>query len=303
MLTIQQVECHALERYRFERLLMGTRFVLVCYAKDQASANRAADEAFEVAERLNTIASDYLPKSEISRLSTHLPNTVIPVSTTLYSLLDKAREVAELTHGAFDPTLGPLTKLWRQSRATKRLPASFEISEAKEKTGWRYFTLSTEDMSITLHKSNMQFDLGGIAKGYVVDLMYESLVAKGIDRVMIAAGGDIRLGNPPPGRTGWKVGIQTFDLESYEEVRVLSNVAVSTSGDLYQSIEIGGERYSHIVSPWTGVGLTKRIAAVVIAKEGKLSDPIATAACVAGFEAMQKFRAIPGVLELKITLP
>ncbi|RYD29619.1 MAG: FAD:protein FMN transferase, partial [Verrucomicrobiaceae bacterium] len=172
-----------------------------------------------------------------------------------------------------------------------------------DRTGWRHFTLDPASRTITLHREDMAFDLGAVAKGYAADLMLESLAANGIRRAMIVAGGEIRLGDAPPGREGWRVAVRTFDPSRPDEVVVLSNAAVSTSGDLYQSVEIDGIRYSHILSPLTGLGLTRRVAAMVIADEAKLSDPLSTAACVLGPDASEKLRNFPGLRELKVTTP
>jgi thiamine biosynthesis lipoprotein len=141
---------------------------------------------------------------------------------------------------------------------------------------------------------------GGIAKGHTADLMLASLAAAGISRAMIAAGGDIRLGDPPPGRDGWRVALQAFDRTCLEDVLILSNAAVSTSGDLHQSVEIDGVKYSHVLDPATGLGLTRRIAASVIADEAKLSDPLATAACVLGPDASERLQKLPGVREVRV---
>ena len=288
------------ERFRFERELMGTRFVVVCHAVDQTVAKRAVDAAFAIAEVVNQTASDYLAESELSQLALQPPGKPVVLSPMLYRLLDHSRHLAASSGGAFDPTLAPLSILWREARETGRLPDPESISNARAATGWRHFTLDPASRSITRHRTNMAFDLGGVAKGYTADLMLESLAAAGIPRAMIAAGGDIRLGDPPPARDGWRVALQTFDLARHDEVLTLCNAAVSTSGDLHQSVEIDGVKYSHILDPATGIGLTRRIAASVIADEAKLSDPLATAACVLGPDAGAALRRLPGVREVKI---
>lgn len=291
------------EKFRFERPLMGTRFMMVCHADDRDTATKAAAAAFQTAEELNATASDYLPESELSMLSSKPIGTPIPLSPLLYGLLEHSRRMAEATDGAFDPTLGPLTRLWRETRDARRFPDSGKLQSARDRTGWRNFTLDPEARTITLHRENMAFDLGAVAKGYVADLMLEALVKRGIPQAMIVAGGEVRLGDPPPGKEGWRVAVQTFDPARPDEVVVLSNAAVSTSGDLYQSVEIEGIRYSHILSPGTGLGLTRRIAAMVIADEAKLSDPLSTAACVLGPDASGKLRHFPGLRELRVRTP
>jgi FAD:protein FMN transferase len=287
-------------KHRFERQLMGTRFTIVCHASDQNAARKAAESAFSIATEMNSIASDYLPTGELSQLTKKPVGIPIRISSTLYQLLDHSRQLAEITHGAFDPALGPLTVLWRETRDHGRLPDPVKLLSARASSGWRHFTLDPASRDITLRRENMAFDLGGVAKGYAADLMLESLVTAGIPMAMIAAGGDIRLGDPPPDRDGWRVALQTFDPARADEMLVLSNAAVSTSGDLHQSVEIDGIRYSHILDPATGLGLTRRLAATVIADEAKFSDPLATAACVLGPDAREAMEKLPGVRQVKI---
>ena len=236
----------ASEKFCFSRPLMGTRFSVVCHAGDRAAAELAAGAAFAKAEEVNAVASDYLPDSELTRLSAKPVGVPVPVSAMLFDLLAHSRRIAEATGGAFDPTLGPITKLWRETRASGHLPAAETLAAARAASGWRHFTLDPEARTVTLLRENMAFDLGGIAKGYAADLMLESLAAAGIRQALVTAGGDIRIGAPPPGRKGWNVALKTFDLGKNDEVLILSNAAVSTSGDLHQSVQIEGvELFPH----------------------------------------------------------
>jgi thiamine biosynthesis lipoprotein len=290
----------AAEKFSFERPLMGTKFGLVCYAESRVVAEKAAEKAFSKAEEINAVASDYLPESELSLLSTKSIGVPVPLSPLLFDLLDHSRRIAEATGGAFDPTLGPMTKLWRKTKTSGRLPDPENLAAARYACGWRHFTLDPEARTITLLRENMAFDLGGIAKGYSADLMLDSLAAAGIRQALVTAGGDIRLGDAPPGREGWKVAVKTFDVGKNEEILTLSNAAVSTSGDLHQSVVIDGVSYSHILDPATGLGLTRRVAASVIADNAKISDALATAACVMGSDALNNF---PGVREVRVHKP
>lgn len=290
----------AVEKFSFERPLMGTRFSVVCYAEEREVAEKAVEAAFAKAVEVNAVASDYLPGSELSLLSAKRVGEPVSLSPLLFDLLSESRRIAEATQGAFDPTLGPMTKLWRETRASDRLPDPETLAGARAASGWRHFTLDPQARTITLLRENMAFDLGGIAKGYAADLMLESLAAAGLRQALVTAGGDIRVGEAPPGREGWNVALKTFDLGKNDEVLTLSNAAVSTSGDLHQSVEIEGVSYSHILDPATGLGLTRRVAASVIADEAKLSDALATAACVLGSDALREF---PGVREVKVHSP
>lgn len=264
-------------RHVFERPLMGTRFSITCHGPDEAAARKAAAAAFAAGEEVNRIASDYLADSELMRLPT---GQATKVSPRFGELLAASFRFAAATDGAFDPTLGPLSKLWRETRRTRQLPTPEVLARARDASGWKHATW--DGTALLLEKPGMQLDLGGIAKGFAADRMLAVMVEAGFPRTCIAAGGDLRLGDPPPGKTAWRIGLQTFDEDEPEEVVELANCAVSTSGDLHQHVEIAGKRYSHILDPATGLGLTGRIAVSVIAKDAATSDALATAACVAG---------------------
>lgn len=267
-------------RFAFERPLMGTRFSVICHGGDEAAAKAAADEAFAEAEKINAVASDYLPDSELMRLPAGGP--AVELSPLFAELVSASLATAERSGGAFDPTLGPLSRLWRESRRTGILPSVEAREAAKAACGWRDVEFDGPTRRLRLKKPGMRLDLGGIAKGFAADRMFDVMKKHGFARTCIAAGGDLRLGDPPPGKTGWKVGLKTFDRDRPEEVVELSNCAVSTSGDLHQFVEIGGKRYSHIVDPRTGLGLTERVAVSVIAPTATVSDALATACCVTG---------------------
>lgn len=271
----------------FERPLMGTRFAVTCHGSDEAKATAAADEAFAEGERINAAASDYLPDSELMRLPAG--GAAVPVSPLLAELLEVSRDMAERCGGAFDPTLGPLTTLWRESRRTGELPAGEDRAAALAACGWSELNVDAKARTVRLGKPGMRLDLGGIAKGFAADRMFGVMKKHGFATTCITAGGDLRLGDPPPGKTGWKVGLKTFDPERPEEVVELSNCAVSTSGDLHQFVEIGGKRYSHILDPRTGLGLTEKVAVSVIAPTATVSDALATACCVTGAAGAEEF--------------
>jgi thiamine biosynthesis lipoprotein len=259
---------------------MGTRFVISTYG-DETKAKSAADLAFRRAEEINQCASDYIADSELLRLSKLPAHQPIVVSATLFDLLTQSLHFAKITEGRFDPTLGPLTYLWRQSRRNGALPSNEILHAAQQACGWKNVELDPNKKTITLLKNNMRFDLGGIAKGYAADAMLAIMQQHQFSRSCITAGGDLRIGESPPGKIGWSVGVKTFHPSQLAETKELSHCAVSTSGDLHQSIEINGVHYAHIVDPKTGLGLTTHRAVTIIAPNATTSDALATAACVA----------------------
>jgi len=276
----------ALQRFTFEEPHMGTRFRIVLYAPDEATATKAAQAAFARVAELNRIMSDYLADSELMRLCKHAGSEPMKVSQDLFAVLQKAQDVAQLSGGAFDVSVGPIVRLWRVARKTKKLPDPEELKRALAKVDYRNIRLDAERRTVQLLVMGMLLDLGGIAKGYAADAILEVLRGHGITRALAAAGGDIAVGGSPPDAKGWKIGITPLSptAKTPAQYVLLKNAAVSTAGDANQYVEIDGVRYSHIVDPKTGMGMVGRRSVTVIAPKGLWSDGLDTAACVMGLD-------------------
>lgn len=281
---------------------MGTLFRIVLYAGDESAARAAADFAFDRVDLLEDVMSDYQADSELNLLREQEPGVPVKVSNDLFAVLQKGQELSRLTGGAFDVTLGPYTRLWRFSRKRKTLPSPAELHAARAVSGYRNLTLDPEHHTVTQRVPGMRLDVGGIAKGYAADEALASLKSLGFDRALVAASGDIAIGNPPPGARGWSIAIANPGpaTNSAAKSLLLHNAGVSTSGDTEQFVEIEGVRYAHILDPQTGLGLTNSIQATVIAPKAFLSDPLATAVCIMGpqkgFKVLQRFHGTRAVV-------
>ncbi len=299
---------HAQQRFDFSAPLMGTTFHLSLHAESQVKAETAADAVFQCIAALNAIFSDYEPNSELMKLCNSAPGQPFKASAELFDLVSRSMEISQLTAGAFDITSGNLTKLWRRAKRLQKLPPADRLQQALTATDWQAVQLDAKAHTITLSKPGMLLDLGGIAKGYAADEGLRILREHHITRALVMAGGDIAIGDPPPNQDAWEIKLRTFtkpapDAEEVMETVRLKNCAVSTSGDLYQFIEIDGARYSHIISPKTGLGLTLRIACSVIAPDCTTSDALATAMCVLGREkGLEAIAKLPGV-SVKFAVP
>ncbi len=274
----------AWQRFEFNEPEMGVNFGLTFYARDKSAARRAAKEVYERIEALNAIFSDYNPNSELNRL-THQPvGRSVKVSEELFVILQLAQSLSLETNGAFDITAGPYTRLWRQARRQKKLAGPILLKQAAQSVGHEKLNLNSTTRTVTCLALGMRLDLGGIAKGWAADEALSVLRKHGITRSLCAASGDIAIGDSPPGKEGWEVGVRALDKHGnfYNRTLSLRNCAVSTSGDTFQFIEIGGQRYSHIVNPRTGLGLTNRIMVSVIADKAMETDSQATAISVLG---------------------
>lgn len=277
--SFQAALASELQRFEYSEVAMGVKARIVLYAYDETSAQTAAKAAFERIAYLEDVMSDYRPTSELMRLCAQAGGPPVKVSPELFLLLRKSRELSERTGGAFDVTVGPMVKVWRAARKSGEFPSFAPLREARAKVGWRDLILDATAGTVELKTPGMQLDLGGIAKGYACDEALRVLKRHGIRRALVEMGGDIVVGDSPPDRAGWEIEIPGSD-----EPLILSNSAISSSGDTEQFVEVGGRRYSHIVDPRTGLGLTNRIAVTVIASDGITSDSLATALNVLGDE-------------------
>ncbi len=281
-----QARASSLHRFEFSSPHMGTLFSITLYAKDRETASKAAHAAFHRVEELDRMMTDYREDSELMRLCAQPAGQPGRVSPELFDVLNRARQFSRLSDGAFDITVGPIVRLWREARKTKTLPSSEALASARASVGWRNVGLDRWHRSVRLLLPNMRLDLGGIAKGYAADEAMKTLKRMGVHRALVAASGDIAIGDAPPDRRGWTIGLTDIDEHSNTTSRsvLLHNAAVSTSGDTEQAVEIEGLRYSHIVNPATGLGLTNRIQVSVVAPDATTTDALATALCVLGVD-------------------
>jgi len=229
--------------------------------------------------------SDYRPGSELMRVCrATAANEPVSISDDLFEVLAQAHAIAEASDGAFDVTVGPLVRLWREARAEGRLPAPGAIEEARARVGWRAIILDPECRTLTLVRDGMQLDLGGIGKGFAAGEALDVLRRRGLDRCLVDLGGDIALGEPPPDRAGWRVAINGGWTGEKPWFLEMARAAVATSGDTSQFIEVEGVHYSHILDPRTGRGLTSRLAVTVIGSDAATADALASAVSVLGEE-------------------
>lgn len=285
-----------LSRFSYSQIHMGVQTRVVLYAEDEPAARSAAQAAFARIAELDAALSDYRQDSELNRLCAGPAGRWTQVSDDLFRALSKARELAEATEGAFDCTIGPLTRLWREARARGTLPDPGAIAAARARVGWRLVELDGSARSVRLAADGMRLDMGGIGKGLAAQAAVDSLRAHGVERCLVALAGDVAAAAPPPDERGWRVAIEAGPSDTASRTLVLENGAVSTSGDAEQYVEIDGVRFSHILDPRTGLGLTTRTAATVVARDGATADALASAFCVLGpGEAARVAPRFPGV--------
>ena len=274
-----------LHRYESVEPHMGTLVKITVYTSGEDGARRAFRAGFDRIAALDAILSDYKPDSELSRISGMAVGAPAEVSRDLFTVLEAAQELAEATAGAFDITQGPVIRLWREGRRSRRVPDADALREAAARTGYQKLHLDPDRCTVRLDQRGMALDVGGIAKGYAASEALAAISNLGVRSSMVAISGDLAFSNAPPGTSGWRISVHDLPGEqAVPQVLQLANGAVSTAGAAEQHLDANGHRYSHIVDPSTRMGLTDDLTVTVIARTGLVADGLDTAMSVLGIE-------------------
>ena len=284
LLATSSAMAEELSRYEAARPAMGSRFSIVLYAENDDQARTAFGAAFRRIADLDQALNDYDPRSELSKLSAASPTqSPVTASDDLWAVMLHSRRFHGESGGAFDVTVGPLTSLWREARRKKTLPTVKQREAALAAVGFQHVAMIEASQSISLARANMRIDLGGIAKGFAVDEALAALKKHGIESALVNGGGDIAASAAPPLREGWKIGVAPLAADAKpSRFLLIAHQAIATSGDTWQFVEIDGVRYSHIVDPQTGLGLTERSSVTVVAPDCTTADALASAISVLG---------------------
>ncbi|MBI5367387.1 MAG: FAD:protein FMN transferase [Planctomycetes bacterium] len=272
------------------RTAMGTLLTITVDGLPAAAAQAAVERAFGEVERLEAAMSLWRADSELVRAVPRARREPVPLSADLFGALALARRVAEESDGAFDPTVGPLVRLWGFIGEGTRVPAAEAITAARARVGWRRLLLDPSLRSLRLEGEGSEIDLGGIGKGWAVDRAVAVLRAAGATAGMVNFSGNLRVfGPPPPGLEapagGWTVHVQhPRDPESTLATLRLAGGAVSSSGDYEKFFLQDGVRYGHILDPRTGWPARGLAAVTVVAPTAAEADALSTALFVLGVE-------------------
>jgi FAD:protein FMN transferase len=266
------------EPLRVTESRMGTYVAITIGQTGNRAAKRAIGNAFRQFEAVETALSTHRDDSEISRLNAqgYLDNP----SILLYDNVRESLSFARLTDGAFDISVLPILDLYESRFGdANRIPTEDEIRSELELVDYRKIRLLDDRIELG---EGQRITLGGIAKGYAVDLATEALIASGISSAIVEAGGDLRVIGSKNIDAEWHIAIQhPRDEGEYITRLTVPDMAVVTSGD-YQRYYDGDREYHHIINPKTGRSATELISVTVIAESAFAADALSTAAFVLG---------------------
>ncbi len=285
------------ERVDKNTFLMDTKVDFSVYGLDEEEASRASEEVFAEMRRLENIFSRHAEDSDVTRLNEAAGEEWIQVEPETVFVLEKALEAAELSEGAFDPTVGPLLALWGFGRDELQVPRHREIEEILPLVDYREIKVDREQSRVYLPHPGMKLDLGGIAKGYIVDRGQEVAMEHDVEASFVNAGGDINIKGSRPWGEEWRIGIRDPD-EAAElfAVVTLKEGSIATSGDYQRYFEENGRRYHHILDPHSGYPAEGMKSVTIIAESAMEADAISTAVFVLGpGKGLELLEELPGV--------
>jgi len=298
---------HALQAVRFPpQIVMSTTVEITASTDRPDLAFQAMERALARMREVERLMNVHSPDSELSRVNRSAAAEPVPVSPLTAEVLRRALGFAETTSGAFDVTVYPLVQLWRSCAKAGRLPDEAEMREARDRVGWRRVNL--DGLRVGLTRPGVQIDLGGIAKGFAVDLACRELRSRGFSDALVNAGGDLYAGGRRPDGRPWVIGIQDprADKDAPESfvLRIaLSDRAVATSGNYRRYTAIQGRRISHILDPRTGGPADAVPSVTIVAADCTTADALATGVSVLGLrEGMKLVESLEGVEAMLITV-
>ncbi|MGE4357638.1 MAG: FAD:protein FMN transferase [Candidatus Omnitrophota bacterium] len=274
-----------METFKKEDMVLGTWGEITCLGKENI-CRRSLEKAFNEIRNLEKILSFFHPESEVTLIN-RAQGKPVKVRKETFEVVKKAKEISQKTDGAFDITVAPLLEIWGFYDREKRVsPSSELVKKTLSSIGEDKIILSEDKGTITLNNPATKIDLGGIAKGYIVDRAIISLQNDGIKNALVNIGGDIFVLGEKNFRNPWQVGIQ--DPEDKEKIILtlrLKNKAIATSGQYENFRGFSGKKLGHIIDPRTGYPVENEILSVtVVASDCLTADALATAIFVLGKE-------------------
>jgi len=249
--------------------------------KDTDFIANQVTEAFRIIEELDKKLNSYSDSSRISFINSHASKQFTGIDEEIEGIISRALAYSRLTYGEFDITIFPLVQLWDILSDDPSIPSEEEIEKAKMYTGYDNITIKGHE--IFFEKSNMKIDLGGISKGYAIDKVLNYLISKGMEKVIIDAGGDLGIYINGTDSANVKIRHPRKEGDFWGSFKV-QMAGVATSGDYQRFFAIDGIRYHHIIDPKNGKPGRKSVSVTIVTGSAEKADALATGVFIMGPE-------------------
>ena len=263
--------------------VMGTMLTVTAWGADTARLLPLVHAARDSVRLVDSLMSNYRPESELSRVNAAAGGTAVAVSPAMLHVLARAREYWRLSAGAFDPTVGPLVAAWGFYGDAGAVPSSAALDSLRQLVDFGAVEVDEVRGTVRLPRRGMRLDLGGIAKGYALDLARRALRDPSVRGGMVDLGGNVLVFGAPPAGTRWRIGVRHPRRDgSLLGTLSLDSGAVATSGDYEHFVMIDGVRHGHLIDPRTGRPARGTIAATAVGPTGEWSDGLSATLFLAG---------------------
>ena len=293
-------------------LSMGTVFEITAYVSDKYKADKAFNDVFKEINRLDYLMSNYKEESELSKVNKYAASEPTDCDNELAYVIEQSLRYSDITDGAFDITVGPLMKKWGFFKEQGKIPGKEELESVLKSVSYKNIIIEEKikkslfrdpgvAKTVSFRNSGTQIDLGGIGKGYAVDMAIRVLQGNRIHSALINFAGNIYAYGTPPGKDSWVIGLQHPRkserlLGSFE----IKDKAVSTSGDYEKFFTIDGERYSHIIDPRTGYPVKGIVSVTIVTDNATRADALSTGVFVLGLDKgmdlIEKMQDVEGII-------
>jgi thiamine biosynthesis lipoprotein len=269
----------------FRTQTMGTWGSLTIVSSDSAATAPLAYQSLQALHHVDSLMSNWTSTSEIARINREARHGPIPIHPEVVDVLEVAYDVAVRSHGAFDITVEPLVRLWGFLGGTPRVPDQIEIDAILGRIGHDQTHFDPTAGTIAFARDDIRIDLGGVAKGYAVDLAAQLLRQAGAVNALVDLSGNMVALGDAVSHKGWTVGVRDpRGILDYVARVTIRNEAIATSGDYEQFVAKNDQRYGHILDPRTGWSATGLGSVTVICADAIRADAWATALFVLGPE-------------------
>lgn len=288
------------ESTREYRYLMGTSILVEASGGEEALRRLAIDEAFAAMVEVDRLMSNYRDDSELARINRTAGQEPVTVSDPMLSILQAAQKVSLASGGAFDMTVGPLVRLWGFHDKQPHLPTAAELAQVRPLVGYQNVVIDEDRHTVRFARPGVELDLGGIAKGFAVELAAGVLRRHGLGGFIDAGGNQYLLGRLP-GKASWSVGIKSPDApDRLLGMLELGEGSVATSSQGANFLSVGGRRYGHLLDPRTLQPSEASLSVTVVSPDGTLGDALTKAAFLLGprqgLKVMESFPQTVGLI-------
>jgi thiamine biosynthesis lipoprotein len=277
------------------RYLMGTSVQVAAMGGDEPRRKAAIAEAFGSIQEVDRLMSNYRPDSELALINARAAKEAVRVSDPMFSVLEAAQEISRKSGGAFDVTVGPLVRLWGFHDKKPHVPSPEELSRVRPLVSNANLILDARARTVRFAREGVELDLGGIAKGFAVEIAGGVMRRHGLS-AFIDAGGNQYMVGAPEGRKTWTLGIK--DPETPEHLLGTLDIdegSVSTSAQGSSFLVANGRKYGHILDPRTLEPAADRLSVTIVSRDATVADALSKVGFLLGPErALSVIESFPG---------